>query len=158
MEFRDYLKNYARNELKLIGFMESNLGPEILNFLDKCAIISNSDPAVMKQICSALPTLIDCKPISAITEDDFEIIDKSDSQELLQCTRYPYIYKLNGKYYNDRAVAFVYPDSKEDTKVYIYNREGSKQEITLPYYLTEEVKVLTDEQIKYLEQDTEDNL
>ena len=157
-EFKKYLKNYSENELKLIGFMDSELGPIILNFLDACAEVSNSNPSVMKEICAILPTLIDCKPISPITKNDFEIVNKSEHQELLQCTRSPYIYKLNGKYYNDRAVAFVYPNSTEKNKIYFYNEEGSKQEITLPYYFNEEIRILNDEQIKMLEQNSEDNL
>lgn len=156
MVFKDYLKKYAENELKLIGFMDSDIGPLILNFLDSCAEISNSNPDIMKEICKILPALIDCKPVSAITENDFEVVDKSDTQELLQCTRHPYIYKLNGKYYNDRAVAFVYPDSTDGSKIYMYTKEGSKQEITLPYYLDEEIKVLNDDQINWLDHRSED--
>ena len=152
MNFKQYLQEYAERELKLIGFMESEFGSVCLNFLDKCADIVGNDPESMKQICEILPRLIDRKPLSPITETDFEVETHAEGDrtvEILRCTRYPHLYKMDGKYYDDRAVAFRRSDSDKNDRMYIYQSDNnSKQEVELPYFPSEEVRVL---QQKYVE-------
>ena len=159
MSFKEHLKNYATKELELIGFMESEFGNECLNFLDKCADISHNDTNTMKELCNLLIRLVDKKPLSPITEDDFEVetyTEGNKTLEISRCTRYPYIYKMNGKYYNDRAVAFRRIDDAESDRMYIYQtRNSSKQEITLPYFPNEEIKILQHEYQDLEKQDPE---
>jgi hypothetical protein len=73
------------------------------------------------------------KPLTPISEKDF--VDD-------RCVRYPYIYKSGEKYYNDRAV--VFKKSYDDlSSQYIYQgQQRSKQEITLPYILREEIVLI----------------
>jgi hypothetical protein len=103
----------------------------------------------MKQLCALLPRLIDRRPLTAITEDDFELETYSEGDrtvEILRCTRYPYLYKQDRKYWDDRAVAFRKAGSADTDRMYIYQTaNSSKQEITLPYFPREEVKVLQKE-------------
>jgi hypothetical protein len=96
-----------------------------------------------------LPRLIDRRPLTAITEEDFETETYSEGDrtvEILRCTRYPHVYKMDGKYYDDRAVAFRRADSADTDRMYIYQSgNSSKQEITLPYFPSEEVRILQQE-------------
>ena len=146
MDFKQHLRKYAERELELTGFMQSEFGPVCLEFLEKCADIAGSDPENMKRICEILPRLIDRRPLSPITEADFETethVEGDRTIEILRCTRYPYLYKQDGKYYDDRAVAFRRADSAETDRMYIYQSgNSSKQEVTLPYFPVERIKNL----------------
>ena len=91
-------------------------------------------PGLIKTLTKQVGDLIDKKPLAPITEKDF--VDD-------RCTRYPYIYKAqDGRYYNDRAV--VFKKSYDDpSSQYIYQgQHRSKQEITLPYVLLEEIVLI----------------
>jgi len=150
MKFKEHLRKYAEKELKLIGFMESEFGNVCLEFLDKCADIAGSDPESMKKICEIMPRLIDRRPLSPITEQDFEVetsTEENNSLEIYRCTRYPYLYRMpDGKYYDDRAIAFRRASSAETDRMYIYQTgNSSKQEIQLPYLPREEVRILQQE-------------
>lgn len=145
MQFTQYLKKYAQDELQRIGFMESDFGETFLNFLDKCATISGNDKDTMKNICSMLIRTIDNQPLSPITEDDFEVefSDEESKRSVVErCTRYPFVYKLDGKYWDDRAVVFVREGNLTD-KMYLYQSSlSSKQEVKLPYYPQQQIHVL----------------
>jgi hypothetical protein len=129
--------------------MESPFGEVCLEFLDKCADIAGSDSESMKRICEILPRLIDRKPLSDLTEDDFELevyTEGDRTVEILRCTRYPHLYKVDGKYYDDRAIAFRRADSVDSDRMYIYQSgNNSKQEVELPYLPSGEVKILQQE-------------
>jgi len=147
MNFKQHLREYAERELELTGFMQSEFGPACLEFLDKCADIAGSDAESMKRICEILPVLIDCRPLSPITETDFETETHTEGDrdlDILRCTRYPYLYRMpDGKYYDDRAVAFRRADSAENDRMYIYQAgNNSKQEVELPYFPKQEVRIL----------------
>lgn len=152
MDFKQHLRKYAERELELIGFMQSEFGPACLEFLEKCADIVGNDAESMKKICEILPKLIDNKPLSPITEKDFELENFSregseSGSETLRCTRYPYLYRMpNGKYYDDRAVAFREFNSSETDRLYLYREHNSsKQEVHLPYLPEQKVKILQEE-------------
>ena len=85
----------------------------------------------MKSVVTQVTDLVDKKPLAPITEEDF--VDD-------RCVRYPYIYKSkDGKYYNDRAVVL----KKGNDIQYVYEgQHRSKQEITLPYFLREEILLI----------------
>jgi hypothetical protein len=146
MTFKEHLAKYAERELALSGFDQTNFGKTALKLLDDLADLTQGDPETMKQMCGMLSRLIDRQPLTAITEDDFETETHSDGDrtvEILRCTRYPYAYKMDGKYYDDRAVAFRRADSAESDRMYIYQSgNSSKQEITLPYFPSKEVRTL----------------
>ena len=146
---KETLKSYAETELKLSGFDQTEFGETALRLLDNLVDLSKGDVDTMKQLCGLIPKLIDRKPLTAITEDDFEIETYSEGDqniEILRCTRYPYVYSMNGKYYDDRAVAFRRYNRPESDRMYIYQTtNSSKQEITLPYYPVEEVRVIQQE-------------
>lgn len=146
MDFKKHLREYTERELELIGFMQSEFGAACLEFLDKCADVAGNDPESMKQICEIVPRLIDRRPLSPITEADFEAETYAEGDrtvEILRCTRYPYLYKMDGKYYDDRAVAFRRANSAETDRMYIYQSgNSSKQEVELPYFPKEEVRTL----------------
>ena len=75
--------------------------------------------------------LVDQKPVAVITEADF--VDD-------RCTRCPYIYKSEDvKYYNDRAVVFKKSYDDLNSQYLYQGQKRSKQEITLPYVLREEI-------------------
>jgi hypothetical protein len=146
MTFKEHLAKYAERELVLSGFDQTNFGKTALKLLDDLADLTQGDAETMKQLCGMLPRLINRRPLTAITEEDFDVETHSEgdrSVEILRCTRYPYVYKMDGKYYDDRAVSFRRADSAELDRMYIYQTvNNSKQEITLPYFPSEEVRIL----------------
>ena len=146
MTFKEHLKKYAERELELTGFMQSEFGPACLEFLDRCADVAGNDPESMKRICEILPRLIDRRPLSVITEADFETETHSEGDrtvEILRCTRYPYLYKQDGRYWDDRAVAFQREDSAPGDRMYVYQSgNSSKQEVELPYFPVERIERL----------------
>lgn len=143
---KDQLKEYASRELNLTGFDQTSFGTTVLNLLDNLADITDNNPKMMKSLCDLIPRLINFTPIAPITENDFEEASESsdDSDIKRVCTRYPYVYQSkDGRYWNDRAVAFRFADSAEDDKIFMYRMDGgSKQEITLPYYPVQEIKII----------------
>jgi len=145
-EFKRYLREYAERELELTGFMQAPFGEACLDFLEKLADVAGNDPESMKQVAAIIPRLIDKQPLSAITEADFETETHTEgdrSVEILRCTRYPYLYKQDGKYWDDRAVAFRKADSAESDRMYIYQSgNSSKQEVELPYFPQERIERL----------------
>ena len=130
-EWIEGVLKHSETELKLLGLDQTPIGPAITTFIKELHGVLGNQPGLMKSITKQIGYLIDKKPLAPITEKDF-VDDK--------CTRYEYIYKAqDGKYYNDRAVVFKksYDDPNSQ---YIYQGQmRSKQEITLPYILREEI-------------------
>ena len=130
----DGVLQHSEKELELLGLHHTQLGPAILTFIKELHGTLGNKPTLMKTLTKQVGDLIDKKPLAPITEDHF-VGDR--------CTRYPYIYKApDGRYYNERAIVFkkTYDDSDSQ---YVYQGEKrSKQEITLPYVLREEVVLL----------------
>tara|TARA_Y100000389_G_scaffold101014_1_gene97776 strand:- start:392 stop:793 length:402 start_codon:yes stop_codon:yes gene_type:complete len=127
-EWIEGVLKHSETELKLLGFDQTSLGPAIITFIKELHGVLGNQPSIMKSITKQVGDLIDKKPIALITEKDF--VDD-------RCVRYPYIYKAqDGKYYNDRAVVF----KKGNDIQYVYQgQHRSKQEITLPCILQEEI-------------------
>ena len=84
MNFKEHLREYAERELELIGFMDSEFGPACLEFLEKCADVAGSDPESMKRVCEIIPRLIDRRPLSVITEADFESEIHTEGEKSLE--------------------------------------------------------------------------
>ena len=149
MTFIDHLTKYAENELKLIGFDQTPIGKTMLEFLKNSAELSKNDPVTMTEIANMLSKLINRQPISHITETDFalEYPDHEHSQlNLMRCTRYPHVYQTaDGKYWDDRAVAFRFANSLETDRMFVYRPNGSKREITLPYYPETKIEYLNED-------------
>ena len=126
---------YSKQELELIGFDKSDLGEIVIETIQKLHRSVGNQPNAMKSVLKMMIDLVDKKPISVITENDFD--------ENGRCTRCEYIYRAkDGKYYNDRAVVFKrsWEDSSEQ---YVYQGQNrSKKEITLPYILRQEVVLI----------------
>jgi hypothetical protein len=129
-EWIDGVVKYSETELELLGLDQTPLGPAITTFIKELHGTLGNQPGVMKSVLKQVGDLIDKKPLAPITEKDF--VDD-------RCVRYPYIYKSGEKYYNDRAVVFKksYDDPSSQ-----YIGGPSKQEITLPYVLREEVVLI----------------
>ena len=144
-QFVDYLTEYAENELKIINFNKTNLGSTMIQFLQEAAELASNDPNVMKMMAQMLERLIDMEPISMITENDFVEEKRPDGKIMARCTRYPHVYRApDGKYYDDRAVAFKRKGDPEKTRQYRYGKNGSRREISLPYYPSEQIIYLDD--------------
>ena len=149
MTFVEHLLEYARRELKITSFDQSELGETILKFLEQSAKITNNDTEAMKQLVNMLALLIDQKPISPITEEHFKEETHANDETVWRCTRYEHLYKtVEGQYWDDRAIAFKFHDSAESDKLYMYQSVyNSKQEVTLPYYPSYQVKVINRDDI-----------
>jgi rubredoxin len=132
MSWIEGVLDYSKSELELIGFDKSDLSDVMLETIQKLYRSVGNQPNAMKSVLKMMIDLVDKKPISVITENDFD--------ENGRCTRCEYIYRAkDGKYYNDRAV--VFKRSWEDpSEHYLYQGNArSKQEITLPYILRQGV-------------------
>ena len=130
-EWVEGVLEHSETELKLLGLDQTPIGPAILTFIKELHGTLGNQPGLMKSLLKQVGDLIDKKPLAPITEKDF--VDD-------RCVRYEYIYKAqDGKYYNDRAV--VFKKSYDDlSSQYMYQgQQRSKQEITLPYILREEI-------------------
>jgi len=123
---------HTKRELKLLGLDHVGIDTVVVDFIEGLHAKLGNQPGVMKTVTKYVEQLIDKKPIAPITEEDFD--------EDGRCIRYEYIYRASdGKYYNDRAVAF----KKGLSIQYIYQgQRRSKQEIALPYVPSEEIQVL----------------
>ena len=132
-EWIEGVLKHSETELELLGLDQTPLGPVITTFIKELHGTLGNQPGLMKSLLKQVGDLIDKKPLAPITEKDF--VDD-------RCVRYPYIYKSGEKYYNDRAV--VFKKSYDDpSSQYVYQgQHRSKQEITLPYVLREEVFLL----------------
>ena len=119
---------YSQKELELLGLHHVGLDLVVADFIKGLHTKLGNQPGVMKTMTNYVEKLIDKKPIAPITEEDFD--------EDGRCIRYEYIYRASdGKYYNDRAVAFG------DGNQYIYQgQRSSKREITLPYVYTTRIE------------------
>jgi len=130
-EWIDSVVEFSETELKLLGLDQTNLGPLIIDFIRNLQQTLGNQPAAMKSILKTTADLVDQKPVAPITEADF-VDDK--------CTRYSYIYKSeDGRYYNDRAVVFKKSYDDPSSQYLYQGQQRSKQEITLPYVLREEI-------------------
>ena len=132
-EWIDGVVKYSETELKLLGLDQTPIGPAIIEFITKLHGTLGNQPGLMKSVIKQVGDLIDKKPLAPISEKDF--VDD-------RCVRCPYIYKSGEKYYNDRAV--VFKKSYDDlSSQYMYQgQQRSKQEITLPYILREEIVLI----------------
>lgn len=130
----DTVVKHSETELNLLGLDQTKLCPLILDFIRDLQGSMGNQPTAIKSILKTIGHLVDQKPVAPITEKDF-VNDK--------CVRCSYIYKSeDGKYYNDRAVVFKkgYDDPSSQ---YIYQgQQRSKQEITLPYVLREDIVLI----------------
>ena len=148
MTFKQHLKKYTQREFELSGFDKTNFGKSAITLLEDLADLCKNDPVLMKDMLGLLTRLIDMKPIAPITEDDFEVksTDNGDKSPISICLRHPYIYRTSdGKYWNDRAIAFLRKDDQNFNKMYLYQAvHNSKQQITLPYYPEEVIEYIND--------------
>ena len=147
MTRKEYVIEFAKKELSLTGFDKSPLGQIVLDFLETSCDLTDGDPEIMLHLTGLVGNLTQCLPIAEITENDFEpeVHEKGDQKiTIMRCTRYPFVYKMpDGKYYDDRAIAFRYSDESEVNKMYLYQSQlNSKQEVTLPYLPSFEVQII----------------
>ena len=133
-EWIEGIVKHAETELHLLGLDQTKLGPLILGFTKDLHGTLGNQPNAMKSILRMMIHLIDQRPVAPITEADF-VDDK--------CTRYSYIYKSeDGRYYNDRAVVFKKSYDDPSSQYMYQGQQRSKQEITLPYVLHEEIVLI----------------
>jgi len=127
---------YAKSELQIMGLDTVELGSTILVLLKQIHGLTGNRPRVMRELVGAISNLIDKKPITPVTESDFN--------EEGRCTRYAHLRRArDGKYYNDRAI--VYKTSYDDPgNQYRYNgSDSSRREITLPYSVRESIEIIS---------------
>lgn len=149
--FKEHLLQYAKRELAITAFDQTELGDTVLKFLEQSADLTGNNTDSMQQLVTMLSLLIDQQPVAPITETDFEAETHTEGDrtvEILRCTRYPYLYKQHGRYYDDRAVAYRFADSAESDRMYLYQSgRNSKQEVELPYYPSKQVQVISRDQL-----------
>lgn len=141
--YSDFLLEYAKKEFACAKFDDTELSVAMLKFLEEAAKFTNNEPDNIKKLINILNLLVDMYPIVPITEDDFiEETQKLDYNMI--CPRYKYIYKTeDGRYWDDRAIAFKYKDDLNSPTMYVYQSGlSSKQQVTLPYYPGQRVEYI----------------
>jgi hypothetical protein len=139
-KFIDFVIEHAKREFACSGFNQTKLNDSMIKFLEDAAEFTNNEPENMKKFVNILYLLIDQFPITPITENDFveEIYKEGNNPpyKIMRCTRYFPLYKTeDGRYWDDRAIAFKYKDDSDSHIFYRYqSKNSSKQQVTLPYY------------------------
>lgn len=135
MNFKEYILDFSKTELEKINFLDIEVGNTMLELVSQVADLCDSNPEKMKCVMQMLIDIVDQKPLSPITEEDFveeKIEIQGKEKTIYRCNRCYYVYKdADGKYYNDRAIAFI--DNK--TGIIFYTGD-SKREIEIPYVLS----------------------
>ena len=135
MSWIEGVLDYSKRELELIGFDKSDLSDVILETMKKIHESVGNQPNAIKSVLKMMSDLVDKKPISVVTENDFD--------EKGRCTRYEYIYRdKHGKYYNDRVVVFKKSLDDPNSQYLYQGQERSKKEIVLPYILRGETRII----------------
>lgn len=134
------MDEFVKKELQLINLHDTELGNAMSTFIKEICRVTRSSVPLMRHILENVRNLIDKKPISAITENDFVYDEHTDCEV---CTRYPYIIKeRDGKYYNNRAISFKNSHESHEEMFIYQGTRCSRQEITMPYVLKDEVVIM----------------
>jgi len=142
-----YDRQFAERELDRAGFGDKEFKSAVLHFLDAADELVKGDAESVKKLSRVIDSLVDRQVLTEITEDDFEDEYHSQGENTVvirRCTRYPYLYQTeDGRYWDDRAVAFQREDSLESDRMYIYQSgNSSKREVELPYFPQERIERL----------------
>ena len=148
----EYILEYAQRELRLANFNNHPIKSSFLIFLKELCDVTKCEPNAMIHFTHVLQQLINMKPITPITTDDFEPqeVNAGNGMTVTRhvCTRWSSIYKADdGKYYDDQAVVFHVKNRPDLGTMCIYQGSlSSKKEITLPYVVNPQVVELTEEE------------
>ena len=148
----DYIVEYAQRELTLAKLDNHPITSSTLTFIKDLCDLTKCQPNAMNQFIHVLQRLIDMKPITPITEDDFEpqYIDTGNGTTITRyvCTRLSSIYMTDdGNYYDDQAVEFRVKNRPDIGSMYIYQGSlSSKKQIELPYVIDPQIVELTEEE------------
>lgn len=145
---RDPLQ-FAELELKLSGFSETEYGKAALEYIKQTYNIVNSDINGVRRLHQNIAGLVDQVPLAPLLEEELQMTETLEFRNgaytkmfRKQHPRVPFVYEYDGKFYDDRAIAFVQADG---TVWYGQNgKHRSKKEITFPYYRQEQ-RVYIDE-------------
>lgn len=102
--------------------------------------LTNSNTRTMVHFTRVLEQLIEMRPLSAITETDFDT-------ETNRCTRRSSVYRADdGMYYDDQAVVYHIKNRPDLGPMFIYQgTRSSKRRIELPYIVNPQVVYLDKE-------------
>jgi hypothetical protein len=148
----DYILENAQRELSLANFDKQPIASSTLAFLKDLCEMTKCQPNAMIHFTHVLQHLINMKPITPITTNDFEPqeVNAGNGSTVTRhvCTRWSSIYKADdGKYYDDQAVIFRVKNLPDLGSMCIYQGSlSSKKEITLPYVVDPQVVELTEEE------------
>jgi mRNA-degrading endonuclease YafQ of YafQ-DinJ toxin-antitoxin module len=148
----DYIIEYTQRELSLANFDNHAIASSTLTFIKDLCDLTKCQPKAMTHFTHVLQHLINMKPITPITTNDFEPqeVDAGNGSMVTRhvCTRWSSIYKADdGKYYDDQAVIFRVKNRPDLGSMCIYQGSlSSKKEITLPYVVDPQVVELTEEE------------
>lgn len=138
---------FAQRELELSGFADTDFGKAALEYIKQTWKISNNDIGIVRNLQKKINSLVDQVPLSPLVEEDFidtEVLDYKNGEMVKsfrkQNYRVPFVYMQDGKYYDDRAIAFY--NDHGDVWYAVDSTKSSRQEIQLPYFREEKrVKV-----------------
>lgn len=148
----DYILKYAERELKFAKLDKHPISCSTLTFIKDLCDMTKCEPNAMTHYIHVLQRLIEIKPITPITEDDFEpqSIDIGNGNTVIRyiCTRWSTIYKdTDGYYYDDQAVIFRVKNQPKLGSMCIYQGLlNSKKQIKLPYVIDPQIVELTEEE------------
>ena len=149
----DYILEYVSRELELSGLTDHTISSSTISLVKDLCNLTNCNPQAMEKFICALQRMVNMKPITPITENDFieEEVDNSNGESYVikRCIRFPTIYQdIDGDYYDDQAIIYKIKNKPELGHMCIYQGSlSSKKKISLPYVLNPEIIEIDEEVI-----------
>jgi len=149
----DYILEYAERELRLANLLDHHpIASSTLAFLKDLCDLTLCQPQAMTHFMNVVHQLTEMKPITPITEADFEeqAIDAGNGNVVTRhvCTRWSSIHKASdGKYYDDQAVVFRVKNRPDLGSMFMYQGSfSSKKQIELPYAVQPQIVELSEQE------------
>ena len=132
-EKNEYI-TYAKKELELNGFINTDIGKQMIKLLEFSWEFGNGNRLMVNSIIDMLNRVNKKLPLLPLEENEMIAIPHVNSSDQMRHSRYYPVYQdVDGKYYDDQAVAFICEDGSQ-TYFYGNSQYNSIKEIQFPYY------------------------
>jgi hypothetical protein len=142
----DYIE-YATKELEINGLLHTDIGKQMIQLLETAWKFGNQNKVMVNNVIDMLDRVNNKLPLLPIEEDGMIPIPHANGPDQMRHSRYYPVYQdEDGKYYDDKAVAFI---SNDGSATYFYgNGEyNSTKEVEFPYYPQPRYVFISDENL-----------
>ena len=139
--------DYAKTELEYNGMIHTAVGKNMLDLIQSTYDLAEGNKFMMRHIVNMLDRLDKQLPLLPLEEDGMIPIPHLNGPDQMQHSRYRSVYQgKDGKYYDDKAVAFV-ADDGSFTYFHGNGIYNSNIEIQFPYYPEPKYIYISDENL-----------